>query len=274
MGENPTSETSFRNEARRNRWVVLLTTTMLLIGFYLTLKNLRDTLDAQVTDRLTQAISQINSKNLEVRLGGIYTLGHLAAVSEGDYWPIMEILTTYVRERASVSKSQTLKKPPERLPPDIQAALDVIGRRQHSYNDGESQRLELRATDLRRANLSGAKLAGAILSEVHLEEANLTGISLEEAILREAHLEQSNLTEAKMEGVFLLNAGLKGARLRATNLQKAFLVGTSFDGADLLGADFTEAFGLTWEQMQTAKRDSGTRLPDYLKAHSPADGVP
>lgn len=274
MGENPASETSFSNEARRNRWVVLLITAMLLAGSYLTLKNLRDTLEAQVTDRLTQAISHINNENLEIRLGGIYALGHIAAVSERDYWPIMEILITYVRERASVGKNQTLKKPPQRLAPDIQAALDVIGRRQHSYNDGESQRLDLRGRDLRRANLAGAKLAGAILSEVHLEEANLTGISLEEAILREAHLEQSTLAEAKMEGAFLLNASLKGARLQATNLQRAFLVGTSFDGANLLGADFTEAFGLTWEQMQTAKRDSGTRLPDYLKAHSPADGVP
>ncbi|HZC68165.1 MAG TPA: pentapeptide repeat-containing protein, partial [Nitrospirales bacterium] len=175
----------------------------LLTGFYLTLDKLKDTLEGQLADRLTQAVDQLRDRNLEVRLGGIYALERLARTSENDYWPIMEILTAFVRERASVAKIQPLKEPPLRLAPDIQAALDVIGRRRHTYQDGESQRLDLRGTDLRRANLAGAKLAGTILSEVRLEEAHLAGINLEEAILRAAHLEHSNLADAKMQGAFL-----------------------------------------------------------------------
>jgi len=236
----------------------------LLTGFYLTLDNLKDTLEGQRADRLTRAVDQLRDRNLEVRLGGIYALEQLARTSEHEYWPIMEILTTFVREHASATKNQTPKEPPLRLAPDIQAALDVIGRRRHAYQDGESQRLDLRGTDLRRAHLAGAKLAGAILSEVRLEDANLAGISLEEAILRAAHLEHSNLADAKMQGAFLLNASLQGARLRNANLHGAFLGGTRFDGADLLGADLTAANELTWEQLKTARKDNRTRLPAYL----------
>ena len=266
MGENPTSESRSRDHVLRNRWAVFLFAAAFLVGCYLTLKNLRDASEAQLTDRLIQATGQISSENLEVRLGGIYALGHIAATSERDYWPIMEILTTFVRERASVSKNQPLKEPPERLAPDIQAALDVMGGRRHSYKEGESQRLDLRGTDLRRANLTEAKFAGAILSEVHLEAANLTGIHLDEAILRESHLEHANLTEAKMEGAFLLNARLNGSRLQAASLREAYLVGTRFDEANLLGADFRDAFGLTWDQIKLALRDNTTRFPPYLTA--------
>jgi len=236
----------------------------LLTGLYLTLDKLKDTLEAQLADRLTQAVDQLKDRNLEVRLGGIYALERLARTSESEYWPIMEILTTFVRERTSVTKNQPLKEPPLRLAPDIQATLDVIARRRHTYRDGESQRLDLRGTDLRRANLAGAKLAGAILSEVRFEEANLAGIGLEEAILRAAHLENSNLADAKMQGAFLLNTSLNGARLRNANLQGAFLSGTRFDGADLLGADLTDANGLVWEQLKMARKDNKTRLPAYL----------
>ena len=246
---------------------------MLLAGFYVTLRELRATLELQLADRFVQAVDQLGKENLELRLGGIYGLERIARRSEKFYWPIMQILTTYVRERTSISKDQALKDPPQRLAPDIQAALDVIGGRRHSYKDGESQRLDLRGTDLRRANLAGAQFAGVILSEVHLEEANLTGIRLTEAILRESHLERANLTEARMEGAFLLNTRLSGSRLRAANLLEAYLVGTRFDEADILGTDFTDAIGLTWEQIQTAQRDNRTRLPNYLKLPAAAPGA-
>ncbi len=250
--------------ASRNTVLWFLGGAALLTGLYLTLDKLKGTLEAQLADRLTQAVDQLRDHNPEVRLGGIYALERLARTSESEYWPIMEILTTFVRERASVTKNQSLKEPPLRLAPDIQAALDVIGRRRHAYKDGESQRLDLRGTDLRRANLAGAKLAGAILSEVRFEEANLAGIGLEEAILRAAHFENSNLADAKMQGAFLLNTSLNGARLRNANLQGAFLSGTRFDGAELLGADLRDANGLIWEQLKLARKDNKTRLPAYL----------
>src|SRR3989475_11702797 len=170
----------------------------LLAGFYIVLDKLQGTLEAQLAGRMALAVDQLGKDDLELRLGGIYALEGLARTSESEYWPIMEILTTFVRERASVTKNQPPPGPPLRLAPEIQAALDVIGRRRHTFRDGESQRLDLRGTDLRRANLAGAKLAGAILSEGRFEEANLAGIGLGGGILRGAHPAKSNPAGSKM----------------------------------------------------------------------------
>jgi hypothetical protein len=246
---------------------------VLLAGFYLTLDKLRATLESHLSVRFTQAIAQLASDKPEIRLGGIYALERIARSSEKDYWPIMEILTTFVRERAPARKGQPLKEPHPRLAPDIQAALDVLGRRRQGYKDGERQRLDLRGTDLRRANLAGAKFGGAILSEVHLEGATLTGIHLEEAILRETRLDHATLTEAKLQGASLLNARLDGSTLQAANLREAYAGGARFDEADLRGADLTEVTGLTWEQIKTARKDNRTRLPDYLRLPAQAPGA-
>lgn len=260
----------------RKTLAFFLGTVALLAGFYFTLDKLRTTLKVQLADRFTQAIDQLGKDNLELRLGGIYALERIAQGSEADYWPAMEILTTYVREHAAWKESRPPEEeqPPQKLAADIQAILTVLGRRERTYKNGEDLRLDLRGTDLRRANLSGAHLEGAILSGVHLEWANLSWAHLEDAILRGTHLEKSSLAGAGLERAFLGEARLEGAVLKEARLEKAYLSGAHLEAANLLGADFTEAFGLTWEQMQTAKRDSGTRLPDYLKAHSPADGVP
>lgn len=244
----------------------------LLAGSYLTLKNLKETMETQLIDRLTQAVGHISNENLEVRLGGIHALGRIAAVSERDYGPIMQILITYVRERASIKKDHALKDPPQRLAPDIQAALDVIGRRRRTYKEGETQRLDLRKTDLRRADLIGAHLQGAILSGAHLEEANLSGAHLEEAIFRDAHLERASLAGAHMKKAFFGGARLDGATLKEAGLEQAYLNGARMDGANLLGADLTDAIGLDWDQLKTAKKDNRTRLPGYLKAQRPSTG--
>jgi len=260
----------------RKTLALFLGTVALLAGFYFTLDKLRVASESRLADRFTEAIGQLGEKNLELRLGGIYALERIARGSEADYWPVMEVLVTYVREHAAWKESRPPKEeqPPQKLAADIQAVLTVLGRRERTYKNGEDLRLDLRGTDLRRADLSGAHLEGAILSGVHLEWANLSWAHLEDAILRGTHLEKSSLAGADLERAFLGEARLEGALLKEARLEKAYLSGAHLEAANLLGADFTEAFGLTWEQMQTAKRDSGTRLPDYLKAHSPADGVP
>jgi hypothetical protein len=162
---------------------------VLLIGLYLTLRNLQVTQDKQITEHYTRAVEQLGSAKLEVRLGAIYALERIARDSERDHWPIMEILTAYVRERASVREEPSKKAdmPSNETPPpmtpesapkpraDIQAILTVLGRRSRTYGkgEGENQRLDLSHTDLR----------GADLREAHLEEATLMGVHLEEAIL-------------------------------------------------------------------------------------------
>jgi hypothetical protein len=195
----------------------------LLTGLLFTWRNLRlteqtsrHTLDlsrkGQINDRFIKAIEQLGAidqdggKKLEVRLGGIYALEQIAKDSPDDHhWPVMEILTAYVRENApwqeeeqpsieETSPSETQPTPSNQLRPklalDIQAILTVLGRRARTYSKGEDQRL-----NLARTNLQGVQLRGA-----HLERADFAHAHLEAAVLWDAHLEGAHFDHAHLEG--------------------------------------------------------------------------
>ncbi len=229
--------------------------------------------EGQITERFTRAIEQLGSEKLEVRLGGIYALERIAGDSEKDHWPIMEVLTTYLRRR---TEGSTLIKP---IPLDIQAILAVIGRRRVEFDPPE-QRLDLRRTNLSganlmkanlaRANLVFARLFGADLSEANLSGGNLSGGNLSEADLSGANLSGADLPGANLSKVNLSGANLSGARLsypglRPANLSEAILSGADLTRADLRGANLRDAVGLTREQIESAITDETTVLPDYLK---------
>jgi hypothetical protein len=80
--------------------------TALISGLYFTWRTLQVTSEGQITERFTRAIDQLGKfdderkKLFEIRLGGIYALERIARESPEDYWPIMEILTAYVRHNA------------------------------------------------------------------------------------------------------------------------------------------------------------------------------
>ena len=71
-------------------------------------KNLKIAQEGQITERFTRAVDQLGAIDqlgnpaIEIRLGGIYALERIANESEKDYWPIMEILTAYVRKNSPV----------------------------------------------------------------------------------------------------------------------------------------------------------------------------
>jgi hypothetical protein len=96
---------------------VLLAGLVGLGGLYFTWRNLNQTRQTtqrtleltergQITERFTRAIAQLGAtddegkKRMEIRLGGIYALERIARDSEEEHWPIMEVLTAYVRRHA------------------------------------------------------------------------------------------------------------------------------------------------------------------------------
>jgi hypothetical protein len=254
----PKDLAKLQNDARTTL-VQALGGAVLLIGLYFTLRNLRLTQDRQITEHYTRAVEQLGSDKLAVRLGAIYALERIARDSERDHWPIMEILTAYVREHAPweaeqlsqeerpLSQPQPTKKQPSapKLALDIQAILTVLGRRTRIFGRGEDQRLDLTRTALRGAQLEGAHLEWARLDGAHLEEANLRGAHLESADLWGAHLEWADLRKAHLERAQLGQTDLGGARLWEAHLQGAFLWRTHLEGADLSGAHLQRAF--LWE---------------------------
>ena len=95
------------------------------------------------------------------------------------------------------------------------------------------------------ANLAGANLLGADLTEADLRGANLTKANLEGAILTEADLRGANLTRANLEGAILVEANLEGANLMGANLMEALLAGANLTRANLAGANLMRAGMLT-----------------------------
>ncbi|MBP7242274.1 pentapeptide repeat-containing protein [Amaricoccus sp.] len=248
--------------------------------------------------------------NIEVRLGATYTLERIAQDNDRDHIRVMEILCAYLRENAPAGaaadhglgewpewsegearagrdaaiavRRQDLDKWVAALPrprTDIQAAIEVIGRRtpwqaeieraqRHRQSD-EPYRLDLTGVNLRRADLSSldlarallgearlegadlreARLEGADLREARLEGANLRGARLEWAALREARLEGADLREARLEEADFREARLEGTNLAGVQLESAALVAARLEGADLRGARLNGAH-LTWASLE------------------------
>jgi uncharacterized protein YjbI with pentapeptide repeats len=234
----------------------------LLIGLYFTLRNLQLTQDRQITEHYTRAVEQLGSDHLSVRLGAIYALERIARDSKRDHWPIMEILTAYVRERApwkeaeqrwpeEISPSKTQPTQDQLLSPklgvDIQAILTVLGRRRRAHEKGEDQILDLREVDLRHVSLRNTHLEGADLSGPNLERADLSGVHLKKAYLWDTHLEKAHLWRAHLEGAHLGGAHLEGAwlsdaYLEEADLSKAHLKETGLTHAHLERARLSHAY--------------------------------
>ncbi len=106
---------------------------------------------------------------------------------------------------------------------------------------GEVNALLLRTSELVRAAVPGRKKErrGADLMGARLKGADLRG--------------------ANLRGAYLIAADLKGADLRTADL-----IGADLRDADLRGADLTGALFLTQSQLNAAKGDAATRLPEAL----------
>jgi len=212
--------------------------------------NLKVTEEKQITERFSTAVELLGSNKIEIRLGGIYALERIAKDSPKDHWTIIEILTSFIREKSPLlpeqktrnnplgENNQTSQSDPQdnslpKIATDVQAALTVIGRR----NDKQDPDKEIKYINLRFTNLTGASL----------REANLKGASLREARLREVYLREAHLDDAHLEGAYLEGAYLEGA-----HLEGAYLEGAHLKGADLRAAHLKGAKNLTVEQVKSA----------------------
>jgi uncharacterized protein YbdZ (MbtH family) len=222
-------------------------------GFWANVRNTNKTtalaLQGQVTDRYLKAIEQLGSKEIDIRVGGIYALERIARDSARDQPTVMEVLATFIREHSGEQWPPSADDEPETRAsqrttrPDVQAAITVIGRRNTAHDHGQInlRRVHLHGADLREAKLSGAHLGGADLTSANLDRADLADAYLEVAILAAADLADANLTRTDLGGAKLPNANLDGATLIEADLGGADLVEASFDHADLTRVKLTDA---------------------------------
>ncbi|MEO1148577.1 MAG: pentapeptide repeat-containing protein [Cyanobacteria bacterium J06638_22] len=210
-GHESVSDPKEREELTIASWDMVLKVLQTLggLGFiataYLAWRNFQITEDRQVSERFGQAVKMLADEQIEVRLGGIYLLERIAKDSKEDHPVVMEVLTSFIREKARFENPQTSS-----IPQDIQSALTVIGRRKTDY-------------DVQRLDLSRTRLQEAFLVRADLQKAYLEGVDLQEATLVGAKLQEAYLEGAKLQGAYLMEAKLQGAYLWRTDLQKANL---------------------------------------------------
>jgi len=216
----------------------------LLLGLGIAWRRFEVSRELRTHERFARAVEQLasdrsdGSPRIEARLGGIYALERLLADSDREYWPVMEVLTAYVRENAPLTTAErSSASGPLRPTADIQAILAVLGRRKPHAPNAERRLLDLRESDLRGANLSGSQLGGVTLHGSNLDKVDATGANLNHSNLREAHLAGASLTDADLEGASLSRVNLEGARLNKANLKGADLSGANLRGADLWEAN-------------------------------------
>lgn len=287
----------------RKTFVQIAGGVLLLIGFYLTYKTLelnRQTLDlnyktqelsreGQITDRFTKAISQLGDDQITVRLGGLYALERIAKDSPKDHWTVMEILSSYVRDKSPRNvapqnqETKSLPNEPHRVlkvPTDIQTALTIIGRRNIGLG---LERQEPDYIDLSNTALQGVKLndefvfrdapegSFAYHKQAYFETANFANSDLQVADLRQAtfkgaifsfaNLSNANLNFANLSFAIFYNTNLSLANLRETDLSFANLSGADLSYTNLKRASLVQTKGLTMEQLTKAIIDENTRLP-------------
>ena len=209
--------------------------TAVLAAAFFAWKRLEVNQQGQITERFTRAIDQLGAthsngeKNLEVRLGAIYALERIAQESQRDHWPIMEVLTAYVREHAKRPKNASGAWSDEKLepsPPDIQAIMTVLARRRHEFEDEGMHVLDL--------------------SKIHLD-----GVNCSNGFFRKANFASSSIKNADFDGVFaekvnfgdscLYNISMNQARLREASLWLARLKVVSFENSTMIGVSFEES---------------------------------
>jgi hypothetical protein len=179
-----------------------------------------------ISEDFVRAVEQLGHEKKSVRVGGIYGLGKLLrqAAQENsieEYWSIMDILTSYVREESPRNQKPRSQKPAE----DVQAAINVICRRNQHHLP--------RRTGDSPVDLHDSDLSNVWMSEGHFEEAYFSGCLFHGTDLRGAHLQKADL-----EGVDLsVASNVEGAKVK-----DADLTGTILTDQQRKLLDYNEAY--------------------------------
>jgi hypothetical protein len=107
----------------------------------------------------------------------------------------------------------------------------------NEWRAGNTERL-----DLRYSNLSGSNLRGSNLRDSDLSGSNLSGSDLRDSNLRGSDLSGSNLSGSdlrysNLRGSDLRYSNLSGSNLRGSNLSDSNLSDSDLSGSDLSGSD-------------------------------------
>ena len=230
----------------RTALLAMLAGAIATVGALYTARSYELSRQGHITERYTRAVAQLGDGADAVRLGGIYALERIARDSPSDHQTIMDVLSAYVRLHAAPWQ----RFGEDKVKPDVEAAVVVLGRRRLSHepegevqlvlNDVNLREARIRGVHLERARMRNARLPCALLDGAWLDAAALEGADLRDAHLRDASLRHANLERADLRGTDLGGAQLEGAVLIGAMLAGADLRGTTLEGALLVDADLSD----------------------------------
>jgi hypothetical protein len=236
------------NEGRKTL-ATILAGVALLAGSYSAMVTFLEQREERFAARYVSAVQNLGTTTDDarpLRVGAIYALERIGRSSSEDYDPIVELLTSFVRERGA-------RTPEDRNPPeDVRAAVAVLARRQIEREypfvhilqlaNTNLKGLDLRGAHLEFADLRGADLSGSDLSAAHVCGADLSGTEFRDARLRDADLRLAALsampggTDVKtilLDGAVLYGPAWSNARPRDVSDLKlagtAVNVGSTFN---------------------------------------------
>jgi glycogen operon protein len=131
----------------------------------------------------------------------------------------------------------------------------------------EAEREANRAEILGREDLSGARLDGADLCDLVLDQARLFQATLRGGKLQRVRLRGADLSSSDCRGASFRQADLTHAYLASADLRAADFADAVLWGADLRGADLTEA-KLLHADLRGARYDDLTRWPVGFDLHA------
>jgi len=108
-----------------------------------------------------------------------------------------------------------------------------------------------------------ADLRRAILTQADLRGVGLNGADLRKAILKRAALHGADLHSADLRDADLCGAYL--GKYGHSPEQETVLAGALLARADLSGVDLSQARGLSQQEIDSARGDASTRLPEGFK---------
>jgi len=203
-----TERLKLRNDVRTTLLQVI-TGLVLILGAYFTWNQVQDNQKAltvnlknsgeqlrlaqqtQATQSFGKAIDQLGSKQVEIRMGGLYALKGIADSSDAQRRNIADIFSAYIRIHSPWPPPKGsiygATYPVANFPrmrsraADVQIALTLLGT---LSDQAASLEIVLRSVDLRAADLRGLHLEGVDLRESHLAAADLRDVHLEGSDLR------------------------------------------------------------------------------------------
>ncbi|QJE74242.1 hypothetical protein HHL28_15175 [Aerophototrophica crusticola] len=111
------------------------------------------------------------------------------------------------------------------------------------WTEAQFEMADLSYSTLRGMVLDGASFRGATLRRTFFQQAHLVGASFEAQPITGGRTWPANLEGASLHEADLTNANLSGAILRGVDMVGAIVTGINMRGADLAGAKRTEAPG-------------------------------